>query len=115
VPGNEGVDGPLPLAARGMQVRVADAAEQDLDLHVARAGVAALEAEGGEGGGGRVGGVGVGFDYEELPFRSWSRLRMPFLRRMSICGCPTAEFKFERGTLCGVACRGGRDPLAHSR
>jgi len=38
-----------------MQVRVADAAEQDLDLHVARDGIAAVEAVGAGGGG-----VGLG-------------------------------------------------------
>jgi len=64
VPRHHRIDGPFPLAAHGVEVRMADAAEEDLDLHVVRAGIAAVEAIGGEGGGGGVGGVGVGFGHE---------------------------------------------------
>src|SRR6185369_17886418 len=42
------IDGPLPLAAHGVEVRMADAAEEDLDLHVVRPGGAAVEGIGGE-------------------------------------------------------------------
>jgi hypothetical protein len=66
VSGNQRIDRPLPLAPGGVEVRMADAAEEDLDLHVVRTGIAAVEAEGAEGGGGGVGGVGLGFYHEKV-------------------------------------------------
>lgn len=45
VSGNTGVRGICPLVARGMQVGVTDAAEQDLDLYVVWAGLPPLKRE----------------------------------------------------------------------
>src|ERR1700710_1878627 len=45
VPGNHGVFRRAPLAARGVDVRMADTAIQDVDLDVVWARVAALEGE----------------------------------------------------------------------
>jgi hypothetical protein len=63
VAGDGGPRGALPLAAHGVQVGVADAAVLDLDLHVARAGLAALEGEGGERTGGARGGIAEALDH----------------------------------------------------
>jgi hypothetical protein len=48
VAGNAGVDGAGPLAARGMQVGVADAAEENVALDVPRPRLTTVEAEGAE-------------------------------------------------------------------
>ena len=45
VAGHQRIEAHPPLVADGVQVGVADAAKQDVDLHIRRAGVAALEGE----------------------------------------------------------------------
>jgi len=50
--GNAGIDRVVPFVAGLMQVRVADAAVEDVDLHVMRTGRAAFEGKRGEGAGG---------------------------------------------------------------
>ena len=49
---DHGEDGAAPLVARLVDVGVADAAEEDVDQHVVRARVAALDGERREGGAG---------------------------------------------------------------
>ena len=46
--GHARIGGALPFVADDVQVRVADAAEKNLDLHVVRAGIAALNRSGCE-------------------------------------------------------------------
>ena len=60
---DHGVHGAAPLVADLMDVGVADAAVEDLDDDVGWAGIAAFEAEGGEGGGLRLGGVAFGLQH----------------------------------------------------
>ena len=60
VSGHAGVGGSLPLVAHRVNVRMADAAKEDLDLNVMLTGHPAFEAEGCEWGRGRTGGVGIG-------------------------------------------------------
>src|SRR5205085_3222183 len=48
VAGHARIPGPAPLAARRMQIGMANAAKKDVDLDVARAGIAAIEREGRE-------------------------------------------------------------------
>ncbi len=60
VTGDARIDGSAPLGARGVQVRMADPAEQDVDRDVARTGVAAFEGEGGKRRFGGLRGIAVG-------------------------------------------------------
>jgi hypothetical protein len=57
VAGDDGKRGALPFIADLMQVRVADPAVEDFELHVAGIGGAALEFKGLEGRGGTVSGL----------------------------------------------------------
>ncbi len=52
------IEGVLPLFSRSVQVRVSDAAIQDVNLDVIRARVAALDCERGERHSGSLGSVG---------------------------------------------------------
>ena len=61
---NAGIDCSRPLATGGVQVGVADAAEEDVDAHVPRAGVTALEGERTKGRVGAWGGVTGGGDHD---------------------------------------------------
>jgi hypothetical protein len=60
VAGHGGILGEVPLVAREVQVGVADAAVEDLDLHIARERLAAFDDGGRERRGGADGGIGFG-------------------------------------------------------
>lgn len=61
VSGHNGKDHAGPLTAGRVQVRVAHAAEEDVDMHISRPGVAAVDVEVGERGRGGLGTEGGGF------------------------------------------------------
>ena len=61
MPRDAGIGGALPLVAHCMHIRVANTAKENLDPDIPLAGIAAVEAKGGEWCGGRLSGVGVGF------------------------------------------------------
>ena len=63
VPGDARVCRCAPLASHGVQVGVANAAEEDLDLNIGRSGIAPFDGVGAERGGGGESGVGSGFDH----------------------------------------------------
>ena len=65
--------GASDFAARLMQIRMADAAIEDVDRHVARAGCATLDGGGGERRAGRLDGEGVGLRHGRLPERIGAR------------------------------------------
>lgn len=62
-----------PFIAHLMQVRVADAAKEDFDFHIAIGGLAAWDACKGERGGRAGGGVSFGVGHEGRGLRSGLR------------------------------------------
>ncbi|PAV70940.1 hypothetical protein WR25_02188 [Diploscapter pachys] len=60
VAGDAGVERPVPLAARGMEIGMADAAIEDVDRDVLGTGIAAFEVEGRERRVGSLGGIALG-------------------------------------------------------
>ncbi|KAG1260497.1 hypothetical protein G6F65_015042 [Rhizopus arrhizus] len=66
VAGHHRIDGVAPIAARLMQIGMADAAVEDVDQHIVVAGFAPGETERNERGIGAVGGVASGLDHDGL-------------------------------------------------
>jgi hypothetical protein len=65
------IQGAFPLALGGMEVRMADAAERDVDRDVGLARRAAFEAERCERSLGRLGGVALGGGGHAIPKSDW--------------------------------------------
>ena len=107
VTGNRRVEGVLPFVAGGVQVGMAHAAEQDLDLNVFRPGIATFDFVGRECAVLIHSGIGFGLDHDFSLFVG-SRLRWANLAACSrevaskeyplagrtakrICACPTTK------------------------
>ena len=65
--GDGGIERAAPFAAHGVEVRMADAAIEDVDRDVVGQQVAAREAEGRERRGRRLGGIGLGWAGHDGP------------------------------------------------
>jgi hypothetical protein len=75
VAGHAGIGGAVPFVAGDMDIGVADAAVQDLDLHVLRAGLAALDDGRGERRGCVQNRISFGVKHRRIFSTGWGKMQ----------------------------------------